>query len=276
MKATNSGTISNLAARALQLVGIVMIASFLLDALTLLFPPNLTNVQWRLSFTSQLIDRGVIPLVGTALLLAGLWLSSDPADSSSTSSGQSFLRGVSLVLAWVLGVTYLIVTPLHTIDTIRDRNLALTRIEQEATRAEAQLQAEIGRPEFQAELERQESQFKTQVNELLRNDEQLNQLLSSGQVAPEQATLLQEFRSNPAALDQFVTQQTQALPERALTRIRTSRREAEEQAQVRTVKSISRGLSSLLLAIGFVGIGWTGISSGMGGRPRTGRRKSRP
>ncbi|MDL5044694.1 HpsJ family protein [Oscillatoria amoena NRMC-F 0135] len=101
MKATNSGTISNLAARALQLVGIVMIASFLLDALTLLFPPNLTNVQWRLSFTSQLIDRGVIPLVGTALLLAGLWLSSDPADSSSTSSGQSFLRGVSLVLAWI-------------------------------------------------------------------------------------------------------------------------------------------------------------------------------
>ncbi|MBD2310473.1 hypothetical protein H6G20_02135 [Desertifilum sp. FACHB-1129] len=276
MKATNSGTISNLAARALQLVGIVMIASFLLDALTLLFPPNLTNVQWRLSFTSQLIDRGVIPLVGTALLLAGLWLSSDPADSSSTSSGQSFLRGVSLVLAWILGVTYLIVTPLHTIDTIRDRNLALTRIEQEATRAETQLQAEIGRPEFRAELERQESQFKTQVNELLRNDEQLNQLLSSGQVAPEQANLLQEFRSNPAALDQFVTQQTQALPERALARIRTGRREAEEQAQIRTVKSISRGLSSLLLAVGFVGIGWTGISGGMGGRPRTGRRKSRP
>lgn len=274
MKATNSSTTSLLAARALQLVGIIMIASFLLDALTLLFPANLTNVQWRLSFTSQLIDRGVIPLVGTALLLAGLWLSSDPTETG-TSSGSGLLRGIAVGLALVVGVIYLIVAPLHTIDTIRDRNLALRRIEQEATQAETQLQAQLGSTQFQAELERQQSQFRTQVNELLSNDAQLEQLLSSGQVAPEQANLLRQFKDNPAALDQFVNQQTQELPERALTRIRSGRREAEQQAQVRTVKSISRGISSLLLAIGFLGIAWTGIGGGLGGRPRTGRRKSR-
>lgn len=270
MKATNSSPISLIAVRALELVGIIMIVSYVLDLITLLIPPNLMNVQWRLNFTSQAIDRGVIPMVGVVFILVGVWLYETVTDSSG-SSKQNLLKGLSIIFALIVGVFYLGVTPLHAMDTINDRNATMTRIEGEAKRAEDQLQNQLNNPQFQAALEQQQKAFKTQVTDLLGNQQQLEELQKSGQLGQQQVNLLNEFKKDPGSIDQFIETQTQELPKRALTRIREGKKEAEQQAQVRSMKSISRGISSLLLAVGFLGIGLSAFS---GGGKRSRRRKA--
>ena len=64
-------TKSPLAAIALKLVGLVTIISALLDYLILVIPPDFANPQWQLATTTQLVDRGIVPLVGIALILTG-------------------------------------------------------------------------------------------------------------------------------------------------------------------------------------------------------------
>ena len=268
---TNSSSISPLVARSVQLVGLVMIVSFMLDAITLLYPPNLVNVQWRLGYTSQIVDRGVIPLVGLAFVLAGMWVNSS---SGSSNSGQDLLRTGSVVLASILGATFLLMAPLHAVDTIRNRNQVLANIERQASRAEARLENQLENPQFQANLEQRQNQFVTQVEALISDEERLEELLSSGQVSERQANLLEQFQENPGAIDEFAEQQATQLPSRALSQIRERKLQAQRQVRQTAVRSISRALSSGLLAIAYIGIGWTGLTGGIGsaGRPRKRRR----
>lgn len=53
------------------IVGIASLAGFALDLLSLGFPLNLLDPQWRLSFLQQTGDRGIILLIGAALTLYG-------------------------------------------------------------------------------------------------------------------------------------------------------------------------------------------------------------
>ncbi|MBP0014011.1 MAG: HpsJ family protein [Roseofilum sp. SBFL] len=262
MKAS-SNPISPLASRSLQLVGLVMIVSFIIDILIIAIPPNLLSPQWRLNFTSQLIDRGVIPLVGVALLLGGIWIK----DSEGTSgSKQGMLRSAAVLVSLILGIVYLLVVPLHSIDTVRSRNRALRNLDAQAQQAEQQLQDQLENPEFQAGLDQRREQFRTQINTLISNEEQFQQAIEQ---APEgQAELLQQFKDDPSAIDSFIDQQVTALPQRARTQIEEEKMQREERAQVTTVKSISQSMNGALLAVGYLGVGLTGVQLGGGGRKK--------
>lgn len=267
MRASNSSTISPLAARSLQLVGTIMIVSFGLDALTLLFPPNVTETSWRLGFTSQVIDRGVIPLVGLAFVLAGLWISSMATESGLDSPVQNLLKSGSIILAAVLGVTFLLIAPIHAADTIRSRNQALRTIDQQAKQAESRLES----PQFEAGLEQRQNQFKSQIEQLINSPQDFERVVS--QAPAQQADRLREFKQDPNALNEYIQQQATNIPKEALQRIRDRKLEAENQTKERAVKSIARSFSSGLLAIGYLGIGWTGLTGGMGGAKKR-RRKA--
>lgn len=260
MKAS-SNPISPLASRSLQLVGLVMIVSFIIDILIIAIPPDLLSPQWRLNFTSQFIDRGVIPLVGVALLLGGIWIK----DSEGTSgSKQGMLRSTAVLVSLILGVVYLLVVPLHSIDTVRSRNRALRNLEAQAQQAEEQLDAQLTNPQFQAGLDQRREQFKTQINTLISNEEQFQQALS--EAPEEQARLLEEFKSNPGAIDTFINDQVNALPQRARSQIEQEKAQREERAQVTTVKSMSQSINGALLAVGYLGVGLTGMQLGGGGK----------
>ncbi|MGK7901010.1 MAG: HpsJ family protein [Hormoscilla sp.] len=267
MRASNSSSISPLAARSLQLVGTIMIVSFALDALTLLFPPNVTQVSWRLGFTSQVIDRGVIPLVGLAFVLAGLWISSMATESGLDSPVENLLKTGSVILAAVLGVTFLLIAPIHAADTIRSRNQAMRTIEQQASQAETRLSSS----QFESGLERRQNQFKSQIEQLINSPQDFERVVS--QAPAQQADLLRGFKQDPNALNEYIQRQATNLPKEARKQIRERKMQAEKQTQERAVKSIARSFSSGLLAIGYLGIGWTGLTGGMsGGRKR--RRKA--
>ncbi len=237
-----------------------MILSSLIDYAVLLFPPvtptnlnpeqlQLLGLQQTVSVTSQLIDRGIIPMVGLAFLFAGFWIDSN---SGTTKKGLSgILQPGALALSVLLGIAFLALTFVNVNSQRLLNQRTLEQISQTATQAETQL--------------KDRSQ---QVAALAQDSQRLSQLeqaLSSGQVQGQQRDQLQaikqqleQFKQDPKALDQRVKE--------AQTEIRSRRDQTIRQNRQDFIKSSVRsGVSSLLLGLGYLGIAFTGVSGLVGG-----------
>ena len=70
----NTSTISPFTSLALKLIGVILILSSLLDYITLAIPFQPLNAEWQIGFTGQIVDRGIVPMVGIAFLLVGYWI----------------------------------------------------------------------------------------------------------------------------------------------------------------------------------------------------------
>ena len=250
MTADNSFTssaISPLAAIALKLVGVVTILSALLDFLVLLIPPNFLEPQWQLNVTTQIVDRGIVPLVGIALLLAGFWIERSAGKSKPGGSLMTDLRFWSCAIASLLGLLFLILTFLHVNNVRITAREALAQVEREANQARTQLEQR---------LEGELSQQQTQLESLFQNEELLEQAISAGQLPEE----IQQFQGNPEGLNQFLTQRAGEARQEIETEIGTRREDARAQVRQEAVKSAARiSVSSFLMAIAYIVIGWTGL-----------------
>jgi hypothetical protein len=256
------------AARTLKVVGIILMLSFLLDFLILMFPFQPTDRGWQIDLATALVDRGIVPMVGLGMLFAGYWI--DSADNGDRSQGLD-LRFPALILSSILGLMFLLIFPLHLNNVRQASTQAVSRITQEADQAEnqlkgqlTQLQAQLGNEQVKAELEKQKSQVKAQFTELLKDEQKYKQALENPQLPPAQKELLKKFKANPQELDKFIAQQSnpEGLANERLNLIRQRKEEAEKQAKQSAWKSGVRiGMSSLLLSIGYIIIGWTGLRS---------------
>lgn len=275
MKATSSRQPSSIASGILKLVGLIMIVSSFLDYLVLLIPPatlanqanpeqaQLNLLQWQQTVTSQLIDRGVIPMVGLAFLFIAFWI-----DSSSGATGQkglqNLLKPAAILLSVLLGLAFLLPVPLLNFTSVLQVNQRLSQqINQRADQLEAQ-------------LKQQKTQLSSDPAQINQQLSQLDQAISSGQfqgqqLNPQQLEQLKQRREqlqqlrDPKAVDQLANQ--------AQTRIRSSKEQLESQAKQEFFKSILRSIiSSLLLAIGYLYIAWMGLTGGMPGATKASRR----
>lgn len=246
-KTVASATMSPLAAIALKLVGIITILSALIDYVILFVAPDLTNPQWQLSTTTQLVDRGIVPLVGMALLLTGLWIDNSIGRSATQRSLWTDLRFWVCLLASVLGLVYLLVAPWH-LNTVRlTSKQALNKVSQDATQAASQLEQRLSN-----EL----SQQQTQLGAVLQNDELLSQAIQSGRVPKD----IEKFKGDPEGLNQFLQQRADKAREQIQTEIGSRRTEAEKRVKIEAWKSgIRFFINSLLLAVGYCTIGWLGL-----------------
>lgn len=228
---------SPLAAQVLKLVGILLILSFLIELVVLLINPEFSNPQWGLTLMTQVIDRGVTPLIGFALLYAGFWMHSAAAGGDRTPRNRATWQNShfwAFVIASLLGLLFLILIPLYLTTTGKITQQAVETINQQASQTEVQLQ-------------QQQAQLQT-----LAKSGQIDQLLESGQVPPEQMVVLQQLKQDPKALDKQVEQRQ--------AEINTQQQQAVKQAKNEAFKTRLRaGLRSLLLAIGFATIGWSGL-----------------
>lgn len=258
MKASNPRQ-SPLAARALKLVGIILILSSLLDYIVLSIPFRPLDQGWLLTWTTQLVDRGVIPMVGLAFLLAGYWIGNPNASSIDRKPAQD-LRFWALILSSILGLLFLLLVPIHLRNISFASDQAIKQINQRATQVEGQLDTRL-----------------QQVQALLNDPQKLQQLdqaLKSEQLSDQQRAQLQalkdqleKFKQDPKALD--------AQLQEVQTRIRSEKLKAENQARQEAVKSVIRtGLSSLLLSAGYIAIGWMGLRS-LTGRSKASRRPAK-
>ena len=256
------------AALTLKVAGIILVLSFLLDFLILLLPFQATDRTWQINLATALVDRGIVPLVGIGMLFVGYWIDS-VGDSDRPKAID--IRFPVLILSSILGLIFLLIFPLH-LNNVRQASAQnVEQIRQDASQAETQLQgqlsqfqAQINNEQGKAQLEQLRNQARNQFTELLKNEETYQQALNNPQLPAAQKELLKKFKENPAELDTFIAQQTdpQALATQRVTQIRQRKEEAEKQARDNAWKSgIRIGISSLLLSIGYIIIGWTGLRS---------------
>lgn len=258
MKGTESYRPSLLAAHALKVAGLIMAFAVLVDfAALLLFsglPDNasaLDALRLQLSITSQIVDRGIIPLIGIALFLAGLWIDSV---SNLSRLGQKFWRGLRLgILLYgaLLGLLFLLIVPLHVNNAIQVRRGTLEQIAQQATNAETQLTNRL-----LAEANRQQ----TQINGLVQNEPALDQAVVAGQISAEEAKLIRGFKQDPKSLDKFIQDKVKQSRNQLQQQVRSDRVSTEKRAKQESLKAlIQTPLSSLLLAIGYILVSWAGL-----------------
>lgn len=244
-------TPSPIAALALKLVGGITILAALVDFLVLLLPPDLLNRGWQIATATQLVDRGIVPLVGIALLFTGFWIESYV--SGKRGSGNLILdaRLWTCALACILGLLFAVLTPIHMNNVRLQSKDALTQVSTEATEATTQLEQR---------LNQEVTQQRDRIGSLLNNPDQIEQLVASGNVTEEQAAQIRQFENNPESLDEFLTGQATELRTRLETEIGSRREEATKRVRSEATKaSIRISLSSILLAIGYMVIGISGL-----------------
>jgi len=247
--ATNitSPAYSNFTAFALKVVGLMMLVSAVFDYIMLAIPFNIGQPEWLLNFVGQMVDQGIRPLVGLCLLSVGYWIANRQNDAKDARFSFTDLRFWGMVLASILGLMYLLLVPIHLNNVRVATDQALQQISQKASQADAQVQQQI-----------------QQVQSILKNDSQykeLEQAIASGQVQGEQLARLQGLKQqidilkqNPAALNQQI--------EQTKTKLQEERKKAEDQARADGVKLSARtGVTSLLLAIAYVSVSWTGLKT---------------
>ncbi|WP_413199385.1 HpsJ family protein [Nostoc piscinale] len=274
---TNRFTSGN-AALGLKVIGTVLILSFLLDFLILLLPFQPTDRGWQINLATALVDRGIVPMVGLGSLLIGYWI-----DGASDGGPKGIdLRFPAFILSSVLGLIFLLIFPLHMNNVNQAKAQTVTQITQEADQAEKQLdtqlnqfQAQLNTDQGKAQLEQLRAQAKAQFDDLIKDEQKYKQALANPQLPQSQKDLLQKFKANPQELDKFIAQQTdpQMLANQRKGQIRQRKEDAEKQAADNAWKSGLRiGISSLLLSVGYIIIGWTGLRGG--GALQTGGRKA--
>jgi hypothetical protein len=199
-----------------------------------------------MGFTNQLIDRGIIPLIGISLLFLGYIV--DPRSDASSTEQKSLVQDIRfwvLLLSSLLGLIYFVLVPLHIIHVVQKSDEASKQFEQQATQTLAQV----------------DSQTK-QVEALVKNPQALPELdkaIGSGRIQGEQLAQaqalkqrLEVFKKDPKALTQEV--------ETAKSRVEKRKQELQNQANSDALKlGLRTGLSGLFLAIGYIAISWTGL-----------------
>lgn len=250
-KASSGRPLSSVASNAMKVVGVIITLSALLDIFILSMPYQFLDRDWQIDFVTQFVDRGIVPLVGIVLFLTGAWLKNQSEPRTERKMWQSS-QFWALVLASVLGALFLLLFPLHLNNVRLAYQDSAQGITQEATGAETQLDNQIN-----AEVESQRQQIDLLVS---ATDEQLNQLVETGRLSPDQLQLVRQFKENPDEIEPFLQQRREELATQAQTQLGVSREQAHQQLQTNALKSGLRvGVSSLLLSIGFIVIGWLGL-----------------
>ena len=265
--------------RTMKVVGIILILSFLVDILILSFPPQPTNTAWQTGLATAFVDRGIVPMVGLGMLFAGHWV--DSFDDSSPSGID--LRFPALILSSILGLVFLLIFPIHlnNVRQISERDVAqvTARAEQAESQVQGQLQqvqARLNTDQAKAQIEEQKKKIRDQFSELLKDDTRYNEALKNTRIPQQQKDLLKKFKEDPKALDAFIAEQSDPtqLANQRLSQIRQDKQAAVKRAKDSAWKSGLRvGMSSLLLSIGYIIIGWTGLRS-KGATSGGGKRKA--
>lgn len=250
-KAASSRPLSVLASRALKTVGIVVLIGALLDIFILPIPYQLDR-QWQIDFVTQAADRGISLLVGIVLFLTGYWVDGAAGLASEKKSIWQDGRFYAFILASILGLFFLLLFPFHLNNVRLGHEEAQTQIAAQVKTAETNLNTQI-----QTEMDSR----RQQIQQLLpATDEQLSELTKNNQLTKEQADLIRKFKANPSEVDTFLKKQEDDLRSKLKGEIGTQQQQAQEKVKQEALKSGLRvGVTNLILAIGFITIGWLGL-----------------
>jgi hypothetical protein len=234
---------------ALKTAGAVLILSSLIDLLFMLFfPPEnlvLEGSRWWLYATSQLVDRGLLPLVGIAFVVAGDWIKIVSTEDGGD-RGNAWRIG-TFSLASLLGLIFVLIIPFQLNTTNELKSQDLKKIGDEVTQLEKGIKSN---------LQQINAQSKDKIKEQIAA---IDKELKSGRA---QGDRLANLQLTKAKLELLITDPKKFAQEseQNLQQLQKQKQKAEAQASERMLKTdVRTSLASLLLAIAYVTIGWTGL-----------------
>ncbi|BAU14819.1 hypothetical protein LEP3755_53720 [Leptolyngbya sp. NIES-3755] len=136
------------ASRLFQIVGVACLISFLLDAIILALPPMLGSAQWRVSFLTQLGNRGVVLLIGFAMLLYAI-------------QGRRLIKQLC-TSCFVLGTILIVASGLVIQDGLTLQRQAKDQISSQASQVESRIQSVQTNPQATAKISPEQAQQATQ------------------------------------------------------------------------------------------------------------------
>ncbi|NJN31071.1 MAG: hypothetical protein HC824_12065 [Synechococcales cyanobacterium RM1_1_8] len=251
MVALHSDNTGNAApiALALKVVGCVLLAIAAIDYIVLLLPPDFSNPEWQFQLSSQITDRGVLPLLGVGLLTLSIWI-----EQFAGLSEKGSMRAVTLLASVALALLFLTMAPLHFVSAGQASAAATRQINERTAQSEAELETRL-------------QQERAQINAVLSDPSQLTALdreLAKEDLpaeSKERLTTIKEnltrFKADPTLLEA----QEAETRNRGLGVIRTEGLEQSKRVSLEFRKSRMRiPLSSVMLAGAFAFIFWTGFT----------------
>jgi hypothetical protein len=234
---------------ALKTAGVVLILSSLIDLIfMLIFPPEnlvLDGGRWWLYATSQLVDRGLLPLVGIAFMVTGDWIKIVSTEDGGD-RGNIWRIG-TFILASLLGLIFVLIIPFQLNATNDFKAQELGKISKEVTQIESGIKNNLKQINAQSK-----DSLKTQIAAIEKE-------LKGGQIPPERLTNLQITKSKLELLLNDPKKFAQE-SEQNLQQLQKQKQKVETQANERMLKTgVRTSLASFLLAIAYITIGWTGL-----------------
>jgi ABC-type multidrug transport system fused ATPase/permease subunit len=234
---------------ALKTAGAVLILSSLIDLVFMLvFPPEnlvLEGGRWWLYATSQLVDRGLLPLVGIAFVVTGDWIKIVSTEDGGDRNNSWRIGTFSL--ASLLGLIFVLIIPFQVMTTNDFKSQDLKKIGDEVTQLEKGIKSN---------LQQINAQSKDKIKEQITA---IDKELKGGQAQGERLGNLQVTKSK---LELLLTDPKKFAQEsdQNLKQLQKQKQKAETQASERMLKTgVRTSLASLLLAIAYITIGWTGL-----------------
>jgi small-conductance mechanosensitive channel len=200
-----------------------------------------------------MVDRGFIPLVGIMLIFLGLWAESGASDAGGRNA--SALKLFSLIVASILGLCFLLIVPWHVITTRDASDTQVKQVADEASKARTQLDAQVDQLKGQGsqQLDAQLAVLDQAIKEGTLPPDQLAQ-------AQQQRDKLKKLKADPKALQAEVNAQIAPKLNEEKSKIDSREQELKDQTQGTAMRAALRtGLNSLLLAIAYSIVGWTGL-----------------
>jgi hypothetical protein len=234
---------------ALKTAGVVLILSSLIDLIfMLIFPPEnlvLDGGRWWLYATSQLVDRGLLPLVGIAFMVTGDWIKIVSTEDGGD-RGNIWRIG-TFILASLLGLIFVLIIPFQLNATNDFKVQELGKISKEVTQIESGIKNNLKQINAQSK-----DSLKTQIAAIEKE-------LKGSQIPPERLTNLQITKSKLELLLNDPKKFAQE-SEQNLQQLQKQKQKVETQANERMLKTgVRTSLASFLLAIAYIAIGWTGL-----------------
>lgn len=243
-------------ALSLKIVGLVLIFSSFLDYLTLALPGQWDNRQWQITLAVQIIDRGIVPMVGIGFILVGYAIS----ENIGADSEQSLLKLPVFIISTILGLIFLLLIPLHISNLNQVSSDAMATLNQKAVEVEQQMQAQYDQLN---KLTQSPEELKKATGELNQQLKQIDAILTSGQqIPPEEKAKLEQAKIQLQEIRKLVSspEQLKQRKDELQNKLKEQKEQREKQAKGEVFQQgVKVGLNSLLLAIAYTFIGWSGI-----------------
>lgn len=258
----NNPALSKYISLSLKVVGLVFLLSSLVDYLALAIPFRF-EPTWQYNLVSNIIDRGVVPLIGIILFLVGYWIAANQGDTQTPPLKRKFeFRLPVLVLSSLLGLIFLILIPLHIYNIVAIVNANNSQIAKQAEDAQQKIQKQYD----QLYALSQNPNAIKQLGSTLKN---IDQALAAGEFngqrlnEQQKQELLQrkqqfqdyeQLAKDPNALEARLNQLQNELKQRTSQAKNTRNRSIYKQG-LRII------LNAIFLTIGYTIVGWAGLAT---------------